>query len=281
MVSTAHDHGYGIKWKDVYVDRRERYHTSVTDFHEHTFYEIHLILSGNVKVFLKGQTQDGCNNKLVILKPFTTHFITCKPDVLYSSLYLVFTEEFISSFIPEYRHLLSVFGDNGRILMLTDTQKETLQLIIQQIDQESNAIRKKLLVMLVLSYINEYAAYNTSPYTQTPDYILETLLYVDEHYAEKIVAKDLAQRFFIGRTTLMTTFKSHVGCTLHEYIDHIRLKSAIDLLERGVTEEQAAEKCGFNDTSGLIRCFKKHYNSTPKRYLKQQNNANTRKNGNK
>ena len=49
-----YDYGYGKIWKDIYVERKEGYKTSVVDYHEHEFYEINLILSGNVKVLLEG-----------------------------------------------------------------------------------------------------------------------------------------------------------------------------------------------------------------------------------
>ena len=34
---------------------------------------------------------------------------------------------------------------------------------------------------------------------------------------------------------------------------------------------EIAEKCGFADSSGLIRAFKKYYNTTPYKYMKNIN----------
>lgn len=268
--NAVYDHGYGVKWKDVYVDKRERYRTSVTDFHEHEFYEINLILSGNVKVLLKAEANDDAVSKIVLAKPNTTHFISCKPDMLYSSLYLVFTEEFVTSYIPEYRQLLSVFGENGKIIELSNEQRERCKEIILKIQAETDTVRQKILIMYLLSVINDFSATDRSEHTPTPGFIIDALLYIDEHYAEKIVAKELAERLFIGRTTLMTEFKKYTGSTLNKYITHIRLKNALSLLRSGQTEGQVAEKCGFGDSSGLIRCFKRSYGVAPKQYLKQQ-----------
>ena len=39
-----YDYGFGTVWSDVHVSYREGYYTSVTDYHEHSFYEINLIL---------------------------------------------------------------------------------------------------------------------------------------------------------------------------------------------------------------------------------------------
>ena len=68
MKNTLYDHGYNSKWTDVYVAKHDRYHTSVTDFHEHDFYEINLILSGNVKALAANQTVEGTDCKIVLEK---------------------------------------------------------------------------------------------------------------------------------------------------------------------------------------------------------------------
>ena len=51
--------GFGREWNDVLVTRRDGYYTSVTDYHEHEFYEINLILSGNVKILMQDCLEEG------------------------------------------------------------------------------------------------------------------------------------------------------------------------------------------------------------------------------
>ncbi len=69
----------------------------------------------------------------------------------------------------------------------------------------------------------------------------------------------------------MTEFKKYTGSTLNDYIIHCRLKNAVSLLYKGTAEQQIEEKCGFGDVSNLIRCFKRVYGTTPKKYLKEYN----------
>ena len=44
--------------------------------------------------------------------------------------------------------------------------------------------------------------------------------------------------------------------TLNQYIIQCRIKNAVILLREGNTEYETVERCGFGDTSGLIRSFK-------------------------
>ena len=84
------------------------------------------------------------------------------------------------------------------------------------------------------------------------------------------MAKDLAWRLGVSRTTLMTAFKKYTGITLNDYLTQYRLKEAIRCLWEGDTVQSAAEKCGFGDTGNFIRAFRARYNTTPMQYIKKQ-----------
>lgn len=267
MKNTLYDHGHGIKWTDVYVEKRSRYQTSVNDFHEHDFYEINLILSGNVKALVANQTVEGEECKIVLAKPNMPHFVTCKPDVLYSSLYLVFSEDFIRSFDIQCMKLLSVFGERGAILTITAEQTEACLDIIGAVEREENLLRKKFLVLYLLSYIDEISKQHPTYTKIIPEYIYEALTYINNNYTEKIVAQELADKIHVGRTTLMTEFKKHTGKTLHEYVINCRLRNVIKLLSEGKTEYEAAICSGFGDSSALVQCFKRVFKTTPKQYI--------------
>ena len=42
---------------------------------------------------------------------------------------------------------------------------------------------------------------------------------------------------------------------------------------RLMTEQEAAEACGFSDACNLIRAFKRHFKTTPRRYIASHANA--------
>lgn len=268
MKNTLYDHGYHTKWTDVYVEKRDRYQTSVTDFHEHDFYEINLILSGNVKVLVANQTVEGTTCKIVLAKPDTPHFVSCKPDVLYSSLFLVFSDDFIRSYDIQTMKLLSVFSEKGTVLTITNQEKETCANIIKSIDREKNPLRKRFLVFYLLSYIDDISKNNNTHTNTIPNTIYEVLTYINKHYTEKIVAQQLADMVYIGRTTLITGFKKYTGKTVHEYVINCRLRNALKLLSEGKTEYEAAVCSGFSDSSSFIQCFKRIFKMTPKQYIK-------------
>lgn len=263
-----YDYGFGTVWDTVYVNRREGYSTSVTGYHRHEFYELNLILSGNVNILLRGRSEPGTQNRMVLTRPGTPHYISCKPDTLYRRIYLVFTEAWINR-IPEWISLEEIFGREGEILTLTPEQTLFFRKLIEQIDAEQSPFSKRMLTYYLLSRAAEAMGSNRQILKRTPSCVLDAIAYIEEHFADKIIASTLAKRLNVSRTTLMTTFKSHTDRTIGEYLTQCRVKNAVLLLKDGKTLEDVADQCGFADSSGLIRGFRRCFGVTPRQYLKQ------------
>ena len=269
MRQTAFDHSFGAEWDKILVAERQGFSTSVMDYHRHGFYEINLILSGNVKILLGDDSEEGCENRLVLTRPGTPHYITCRPDTLYHRLYLLFTDDFIADYLPEWAQLCRVFGENGAILTLDHAQTALFKRLFLRIREENSRFRQRLAVYDLLSRIYEQKDETRPKQQAVPPYILQALTYLDEHCGDRIVAADLASHLHVGRTTLMTEFKRHLGTTVVDYLTHCRLRRAVTLLQEGSTVEATASLCGFADTSGLIRAFKRSYGMPPREYLAQ------------
>lgn len=255
-----------INWKDLHVEVLEHYRSPILDFHAHEYYELILIQSGNAKILLKDQTVEGTKSSLLMTSPGTPHFLSCAPDTPHDRILLIFTKECLEGFIPEWQELAEIFGKNGRILSLSPDQTSFIIETIKKIGHENLPLRKKLLLVYLLTYLRDFSQ-GTGQTAATPAYIINALSYIEEHFSEKITAQALAERLYIGRTTLMTTFKKYTGNTLAEYITLCRLKNAIQMLLQGSTEQEAAEACGLGDGTNLIRCFKRVYGMTPRQYL--------------
>ncbi len=263
----AFDYGFGTKWKTCHVDHKKGYSTSVTDFHEHDFYEINLILSGNVKILLKDGYEESTQQRIVLTSPGVPHYIQCRPDTLYRRAYLLFTDAFVSGFLPEWKQLSRVFGNSGKIVAVTDQSAAALLKLIEQIEKEESTLGQRLLIYYLLLQLSHMVGTEERSLQETPAYIFDALTYLEHHYAEKINFSALAQQLFIGRTTLLTEFKAYTGSTLGEYLRSCRLKHAIEYLQQKKTIEYTAEKCGFSDSSGLIRAFRRVYGVTPHQYI--------------
>ncbi|MBR2354223.1 MAG: helix-turn-helix transcriptional regulator, partial [Clostridia bacterium] len=240
--------GYTYQWHNCRVIVTEGYQSTMADFHTHNFYEISLILTGNVKSLLADRSVDGAQSRLVLTAPHMPHWMYLTAPGLYSRVNLSFSHEFVADYVPEWRSLLKVFGTSGNILMLTDEQKELCRARLLALREETDPFRQRLCILWLLSYIAEIDRQEEDISLESPPpYIVEALRYIDTHYSERIVARELAWRTGVGRTTLMTAFRAYTGTTLTEYVTRVRVKAAIRLLRQGESQERIAEQVGLGN----------------------------------
>jgi AraC-like DNA-binding protein len=243
----------------------------VADYHAHPYYEVNLIFSGNVNILLPDQSLATNRQYLILTAPGTPHYIACNRDTLYSRLYLSFSLKLLEDFVPGCQQLLAeVFGSTGRMVPLSRRRTEHCKDIIQRIEKEEDLFRQKLLIVYLLSSIRDFAGRSEVESRSVPVYVIEALSYIERNYSRKIVAAELADSLHIGRTTLMTAFKKYTGSSLNDYLVRYRINIAKNFLRQGVSVQETAERCGFGDSSGLIRNFKKIYGITPGHFFGEE-----------
>ena len=173
----------------------------------------------------------------------------------------------MADFLERHRELERAFGEKGRVLTLTPSQADEVRMMIEEIDRQQEPLGKKLLVSYLLVCLSETAKSEPGEADKRTENIMRAISYIEDNYDKKIVAADLAAMLYIGRTAFMTEFKLRTGRTFGEYLTDCRLKHASRLIGVGRTLEYTAEKCGFSDSSGLARAFKRRYHCTPRQYV--------------
>lgn len=91
--------------------------------------------------------------------------------------------------------------------------------------------------------------------------------YIEEHYAEPIDLKTLADVCNLSLTHFRRLFKSVYNASPISYLQAVRLEKAKDLLlANDYKLEYIAEMTGFQNASYFIRFFRKHTGMTPQKY---------------
>lgn len=256
---------YGRSWHDFAVDYYEGYTPNMSDYHMHSYYEVSLILAGEVTVLFADRSQSGSGSRLVLTAPYTAHYIIPERGVFYSRKNLLFTAEFLSDVVPGWEGILRTFGRGGCVIPLEPEQADGLLEWLGRIEAEKDIFRQKLLILYTLSRISELPGKEAPE--EVPAWLSDCLRYLSENYREKLTAQMLADRFSVGRTTLMTAFKRYTGMTVRDYLTRCRLRNSVRYLRQGMSEAEAAELCGFGDACGLIRAYRRYFRTTPRRYL--------------
>lgn len=99
----------------------------------------------------------------------------------------------------------------------------------------------------------------------------EIVSYIEEHYAEPISLKDLADTVSCNGQYLCRFFKEITGSSPIQYLIAYRIERACTLLsDTTMSVLEIGMECGFDNTSYFIRKFRQLKGCTPKQFQKQQ-----------
>ena len=100
--------------------------------------------------------------------------------------------------------------------------------------------------------------------------LVEIKNYLDEHYTEKIVLDDLAERYYINKYYLTKIFKETYDSTINRYIIAKRITRAKQLLRfTDMTVDEIGAAVGMGDANYFSRTFRKVEGISPREYRKQ------------
>jgi two-component system response regulator YesN len=93
-------------------------------------------------------------------------------------------------------------------------------------------------------------------------------LYIEQQFTNpELQLEEIAKHVYVNSSYLRALFKKEVGMTITDYVTHIRMQKAKELLSRGSSRlANIAEQIGYNDPAYFSRCFKKYYGYTPSEY---------------
>ena len=99
----------------------------------------------------------------------------------------------------------------------------------------------------------------------------EMISYIQQNFKEKIPLKEFGEQFHLSEKYISRYFKEHFHITLSQYITHLRLEYAKQLLQDTDTPvTEIAMQSGYQNVSYFIRSFKKTYGVSPLKYKKNK-----------
>ncbi|WP_298369488.1 two-component regulator propeller domain-containing protein [uncultured Lutibacter sp.] len=86
--------------------------------------------------------------------------------------------------------------------------------------------------------------------------------------------EQLVKEMSLSRSNLYLKIKELTGLSSSEFIRNIRLKRAVQLLEKSdMSVKEIMYMTGFNTASYFSKCFKKQFGVIPSKYIRQRNNS--------
>lgn len=258
-----------------YIDKRNagtEYKEAVAAYDHRLFF----VSSGKLKVFLESGIKTLCENQCVIIPPAMGYKIVSGAGNEYYVLNFDFI--FDGSLVgikPIRPDILPAFSEDRIISHKTSPMfplflsspagtDETFAAMFDRFTKK-DFLYAESISSLLKSFVTESLIFTR--YDRTPENIKKLLSYLSKHYLESVSNSDIAEAFSFHPNHLGRVFKEYTGKTIHSHIIELRLQKAYKLL---LTTElpvaRIAEMCSFESYAYFIKCFKKHFGSSPGKY---------------
>lgn len=271
---------YSLNNFETFYFRDTSYRNMINTPHWHKYYELMLVMCGDVSVVSNGSIFDVPAGSIVIIPPKTLHWTRVPQDTpVYERILLHWTEEFnqmtasLCGVQPEHSF--------EQLVSMRCHTKETaaLRILLEQLMEEQSAggaLAPALCSVMVIEILlrcikisREGNRLNLRADTST--LVSDVIIFIEAHFQDtSLCLEDIASHFFVSSGHLSKVFRRYSGVTVYQYIIRMRLLRACALLSGGKSVMEACFESGFSEYTSFLKAFRKVLGKTPSAYLKMQ-----------
>ncbi|MDD5698545.1 MAG: AraC family transcriptional regulator [Victivallaceae bacterium] len=250
---------------------------STAPLHSHEFLEFVLVIGGYGIHQVKDQVSPIAQGDVLAIPELVKHCYTsddqlCIYNILFSSDILGDTWRELAE-LPGIKALLK----QQTILHLPQQKYQKLEQLVHSLLLEVNNRKKGFKIYsiaLLIEFLMEIARHDfkasrnvSSELSEVRQNINDATFYISQNYKSVIFFDQLSRKVKMGRSSFFAKFKQLTGVSPMEYQMQYRIEKAKIMLRTTMAPiYQIAQQVGFNDTSYMIRQFKKYEKVTPAHY---------------
>ena len=245
--------------------------------HSHDSYEIFLPVAGSFEFEVSNYLYTVGRGSVLLLPPWVTHRLVVKDSEPLAYLYVQFTPRIIPGEPEMLAAIEALFNRHGEgeqsMRRLSGESFSYVYAAVKRLCISSTKDVHEQFFRILFPVLCEILAYGTpvsgkyDGFTKEPsrqstltDQIIE---YISQHYADIQDLSFVVDVFHYSTVHVNSLFKNRLGVSLWQYVLHIRLDRACDMLVNGIHASEVALSCGFKDYSTFYRMFKKSYGIKP------------------
>ena len=279
-----------FEYSDILKSPIEAFYCASPEFvlpveaHWHYFVEIIYQVEGRVRISCDEQSYELCPGMMLVIPPRCVHSIYGMDSKPFKYACVKFNPERLQlngHYLPAPSACLrQVMAPDEPAILFEDEDFSDMSLV-NYFDELVNEIWEKkygydayvysrlesLFVRLLRKWYDSGISLDADAEAGMDEGINAALLYIDKHSHENINVEELAHMCHMSYSYFAKSFHRYYGQSCKQYIEFIRLAKVENLLLfTDYDLNSIAAEVGFADCSHLIRCFKKRYGTTPKKY---------------
>lgn len=291
-----YDMGYGIPCDSPIVICRYNEQTHVMGpIHRHKIFQINYVVRGQLTHIVNRAKYPLTGGDIFVIPPYVPHQMLCRDQSPYEIVELEFMpiEVFGSSNGPEQRlggsrliydfsyiepFFVSECNVRPRLNLTGKAQIEVEALLEDMLkefrEQEDGyqlVMKADLSKLLAIAGRAFHAEIKDQPEMQLVNHHREamshTIQYINEHSSEPLNIENISKMALLSQSYFSYLFKILTGKTFIEYLNDLRIKHAVNLLQ--TTDHRILDicyECGFNSINHFNRTFKNLVGMSPRQY---------------
>lgn len=247
--------------------------------HWHTTVELIVPVEGSYTVVANNVTYELAEGDIMIIPSGMLHSIQSRPAG-YRFVFLFEMDPFLG--FQNHQHIRSLL--TYPLHITADTHPEFYPTAVSLIKEaaaeywsKERTYKELSIYSILIKLLAEYGNYRTKqmglvkiPANTTPDLSIRlnrVYQYIDDHLSENIQLEDAAKIANYSLYHFSRIFKESTGQTFSDYLRHVRIKHAQQLLQQNDAQiTWIAHECGFSSLSTFNRTFRSVTGSTPSEY---------------
>lgn len=266
---------------DKYVER-------CVPWHWHNTLELFYIESGALEYFTPGGSRIFHEGSGGLVNSNVLHMTKLLPNTNYNiQLVHLFDPVLISGEkgnLIDLKYVMPFINSQVELISFPADRlecKEVLKLIKDSFLLKKNEkgyelrLREKLSkIWLKMLEMEDDAMAEKTAYHKSNDQIKQMMMYVQEHFAEKISISQLAEVSFLSERGCYRVFQECLHMTPADYIKSYRLQIACQmLLKTDLNLTEISQACGLGSGSYFGKTFKENIGCTPMEYRQKWQNS--------
>ena len=246
--------------------------------HEHPFYELVYVVSGEVDFFIAGHVYPIGSGTLLTFPPGVRHGVLVRTSAPYERYTMHFDARAVGmdrrmlllSSIPQ--DILGVVtAEQGESAIWRGMERSGLAQTLEAMETLRNMSKDTLASVMpiyleaVLAALIPRSGHSqaVSADNKRNGSQQQIVAWVDQHYTEPITLDTLAEHFFLSKGYLSALFRQATGSTLKDYVRARRMAHVQTLLSIGIPPAQAAARVGFADYTTFYRAYVRSFGHPP------------------
>ena len=233
-------------------------------------FNILIITSGRMKIHISNKTYTLREKSILIINPFEPH--RCEEILEPVEYYvLAINYKWLQTILDNLHEKDAIFPmSNIHVIQNEDMAKRLNDLSVNLIEKKDKIIKIHHKLNLLIIELIEYGTFKKTTKTHQVKAIKKILHFITMQYKNKITIENMATELNMTPQKLRMLFRNTFSLSPYQFITSFRLLKAKKMLLQNKSISYISKEVGFYDQSHFQKLFKKHFDITPKEYIRHQ-----------